>query len=244
MDISINVSARANKQKQLLNLIPADSCSIVDDKATISGVYVESKRVPDANRYIVHVKNGKVSIATKFTEGKGVFHDQLTGQRKHKSIVVVIESPHVDEYENSEPISPAQGNTGKRIEKYLVDVLNKQLQLGELDGNYDLIISNPVQFQASIIDLHKQALNSRNSATKAIRDKVWRAIFAVEENDFHERLSSYEPKVIINACTAGLKATVTESMSKWLQESNVDMYIANKHPCMWSSKTKLTKALR
>ena len=109
-----------------------------------------------------------------------------------------------------------------------------------MKGDYDLIISNPVQFQASLNNLHGQNLNAKNSETKAIRDKVWKEIFSRERDDFHNRLNSYEP-IIINACTANLKATITEAVVHWKKRGKADLYIANKHPCVWSEKTKLEK---
>lgn len=159
----------------------------------------------------------------------------------------MLESPHKDEYRCT-PIAPAQGTTGNNIYKHILNVLlstNSNLQ-----GTYDLIICNPVQFQASLYDIHSEDLNGKNNTPrKHIRNKAWKAIYSYEKRHFFISLIKYNPYVIINACTAyrpknknTLKEEVTLELQKWKTSSkkNPMMYEASEHPSAWKAKTHLT----
>ena len=221
---------------------------IIDEKgiAYINGVYDEARRVQDAWRYNILFKNNEIVEFCKFYQGIGRFYDQEIHSKKNRSIVIIIESPHKDEYtENFVPISPAQGATGEKIEKFIVDILRKHKQIELPNGLYNLLIVNPVQFQASLFNFHKVPLNSKHSAASALRDKVWRSIFLKEKDNFTKRLVSYRPALLINACTAKLKSLIDEEIEHLIENriiTDIGYFIANKHPSMWSSKTILTKA--
>ena len=90
----------------------------------------------------------------------------------------------------------------------------------------------------SLYNLHEQAINNKNYAVAAVRDKVWKKIFETEEEHLNKRLKKYKPLIIINACTANLKSIVTISINK---NFNYTLYEANKHPCLWHSNIKLKK---
>jgi len=246
MSIKISILTRAHKQQELINLLPLHSCKRIGNSVYISGVYSELKRVNDVYRYILQSKNGKLFIKKKFSNGIGNFNDQCSLKRANKSVVLVIESPHKDEYnKNYSPIAPAQGATGLKIEKYFCGIINKYKKIKLPTGNYDFIISNPVQFQTSLYHLHGVPLSSKNTAVSGVRDKIWKSIFPYEIKNFHSRISNYKPMIIINACTVKLKPLVNKELKKWKNSnksnSNVKIFTANKHPCIWSSKVSLKK---
>lgn len=245
MTFSIQISNKAKKQRELLNKICKHCKFDGEEMVSILGVYQEEKRVHDVWRYNVTVKNYKIVKFCKFYQGVGRFFDQ-TIDTKNRSIVLIIESPHKDEYDNKfAPIAPAQGATGEKIEKYIVDLLRNHKQVRLSDGLYNILIVNPVQFQASLFNLHKVSLSSKNSAVSAIRDKVWLSIFSKEKDNFVDRLISYKPSLLINACTAKLKSIVDTEIKYLLRNKQLNCggyFIADKHPSVWSSKTKLTKA--
>jgi hypothetical protein len=237
MTLSITIPRRAKKQLALFANIPSNLQSSVRCTVEISGVYTEEKRVNDAYRYIIQVKSGNASLKQSFSNGLGRFQDKATGEITHPTIVLVIESPHKDEYKNRNPVAPAQGTTGRKIEKYLTGLLNTSINHHLADGDYDFIVSNPVQFQASLFDLH--GANLTESPAKAVRDSVWKEIFPKEESNFHQRLTTYEPKLVINACTSMLLPIVEDSILCWKGTQSVDVYKATSHPCFWHSKTTL-----
>jgi hypothetical protein len=219
-----------------------DSYTLSGDKATINGVYTEDKRIEDSYRYIINIKNGAASIKTCFPVGKGKFNDQSTAKATHRVIALIIESPHKEEFDMQfNPIAPAQGATGENIRKYICHILNVHNCLDLKDNDYDLIICNPVQFQASLFHLHKTALNSKNRSVAALRDKVWLAIYQKEREHFLNRLTAYNPVAIINACTSKLKPLITSELIEWNIAKHIDIFVACKHPCIWSPSVIIKK---
>lgn len=117
-----------------------------------------------------------------------------------KTVVIVLESPHKDEYlrDVSQPIAPAQGTTGSNIQRWLGCVLRRCSKLlDELEGNTRVVITNPVQFQTSLSSV------IRSSSSEKVRDAVWGAIWSLQpiKDDFSARLERYRPDIVINACT-------------------------------------------
>ena len=109
------------------------------------------------------------------------------------TIAVVLESPHIKEfYPNGNPIGPAMGKTGENISKYLLPILKKE----KIKGKYKVILVEAVSFQCSN---GESPINSQN------RDKVFRYTWKNGgEKDFLQRLNSYNPEIVINACTGGI----------------------------------------
>jgi len=238
--ISINIK-NAPKQKELLEKIDKKYCIFNEDIVVITGIYEEKKRINDVYRYILSVNNNKFKLIPSYIKFQsisiGKFKDIPISYRdiNKKTILIVIESPHKEEYTKQfEVIAPAQGKTGKKIEKFLCKILeNNSIKLE--DEEYNIVICNPVQFQASLYYLHKETL--KETPSKSIRDKIWTAIFEKEEQNFKKRLLLYNPYLTINACTAKLKNKISESIQDCLNNS---LYIANTHPCMWSESTILS----
>lgn len=117
-------------------------------------------------------------------------------QKKNKRIVIILESPHRNEYDiNSKLGYPALGKTGENINNNLETVINTKLKgKMELDQVYDIILMNAVQYQTSLgID------------TKVFRDRIWLTLW-IENNlrsDFIKRLKKYNPDIILNFCSKG-----------------------------------------
>lgn len=71
------------------------------------------------------------------------------------AIIILLESPHTDEYKDGVPVGPANGKTGENINKYLTDILNeavtsKVITLYSKAKKYDLILMNAIQYQCSL----------------------------------------------------------------------------------------------
>lgn len=137
------------------------------------------------------------------------FNDDIALNHTNKPVILLIlESPHKDEYDDDfNPIAPANGATGAEIQikirKVLEEiVLNHNVQLK--DKTYYLIISNPVPYQTSLNYFHKQSLDG---IYKTLRNKVWGALWSIKsiQDDFEKKILDYDPDLIINACTGGVK---------------------------------------
>ena len=130
-------------------------------------------------------------------------------QQQPGSIVLLLESPHKDEYGRNITVrkAPAAGRRGSggNIARCLDTVLmHIQIETGLIMPGCHVVISNPVQFQtslhAALLDEHRKELDN------TLRDNVWRTLWDEPciKQCFLTRLGRYHPKVIINACTGKL----------------------------------------
>ncbi len=89
-------------------------------------------------------------------------------------IILILESPHKDEYKDKQAINPANGPTGAKIQGYLGylvkkiydELLNKKAKINK---KYDFCIVNPVPYQASF-----------GVSTKYVRNEVWTLLWENE----------------------------------------------------------------
>ena len=109
-----------------------------------------------------------------------------------KTIVIVLESPHKDEFKDSNFISPALGTTGRMLQTYFTDEnLNKLLGKEYLCNNYRVILMNSIQYQCSL-----------GAPTEKYCDCIWFTTWYNEGKDsFTNRIKSYDPDIIINLST-------------------------------------------
>ena len=142
-------------------------------------------------------------------------HRVATGSEASFSstIVVILESPHKFEFLNREidrPIAPACGVTGVKIQDVLLDMLLAN-RCVNLVNNTRVIIANPIPFQTSLYSVYDWPANSTYGRGH-IRDKVWLRLweYNVIRFNFLDRIRSYCPSVVINACTARLRPRVSE----------------------------------
>ena len=153
--------------------------------------------------------------------------EQLLQQQQLGNIVLLLESPHESEFiytcygyfdrPFTRPKAPACGSTGESIDRCLGTVLEmiREIHIAATPNAEELIvpechiiISNPIQLQTSLHAIHGQELSKKCSNGKwaRLRDKVWKTLWAEEHIKacFLERLTAYNPRLIINACTGSL----------------------------------------
>ena len=154
------------------------------------GCYVH----PDDGRY--HICNNRYIIPCS---------DVPVSQLQRGNIVLLLESPHEEEYEYIDggigtPKKPACGSTGDNIDKCLGNVLSRIEDQQLIVPSRHVIISNPIQFQTSLHAIHRQELQGKWAS---LRDYVWRTLWAEPhiQRSFLKRLKKYKPCLIINACT-------------------------------------------
>lgn len=175
-------------------------------------------QMPDVWRYTVQVKGGKIEPLVEVTEQliPSNFPDRLaTDAAGTKSILLLMESPHTDEYSvdangKLHPRAPAQGTAGRGVKKY-ADIVFAQLKLP--DGDYSLILANPVPYHASLSLLYQVSPGLRRSRlNRPVRDHVWRVLWKLDfmKKYFLERYRRYSPHTVLNCCTKNLRGEVTD----------------------------------
>ncbi|MDX2176281.1 MAG: hypothetical protein SF028_07395 [Candidatus Sumerlaeia bacterium] len=107
------------------------------------------------------------------------------GDDQAQSFGVLLESPHKNEYELRDgrihPIGPAQGDTGERLETHLEPLL-QGFTFGVDDGEYQLVLCNPVPFQASLFHLC-----GFDHLCRKVRDLTWEALWRMDHVSEHFR---------------------------------------------------------
>lgn len=205
--------------------------SISGNNVVIKGMFDKRMAVRDVHRY-----NVKTGVVLKCPQD---MHPSI--KRNLPTVVFLLESPHKDEYSKSNdeynPIAPAMGTiigtTGRNLDDGLGYVLS-QVRSGVADGSR-IIISNPVQFQASLHMILQDKLNT------SVRNAVWTALWQHQgrhiKNCFASRMENYNPYLVINACTGGQDDNngLNKQVTRFLKEEKIcrEIYEIN-HPSSWS----------
>ena len=175
------------------------------------------------------------------------------------TIVIVLESPHTDEFLKIEDewkaIGPACGDTGENLYKWLPEVLLNYVPCIIDRGNnfraehsvdkeiektcYAIRLVNAIPYQCSL-GVH----------TAKYRDdlfnKLWKNKLVKEE--FVKRLKTSQPSIIINCCTKGYKIKEEKDELRYLVQKEINAYnkIANclllraAHPSSYHFKNGLS----
>ena len=249
----MELSEESGEKYKKVNLILEDYCTIEveidksiaeeirkNNKINSENIDLKLSKVEDVYRYLIYYKKNKLlkkalkKDGTKFSESK--YGDRSTGRdkNKYKSIVLLLESPHCDEFDlNNNPIAPAQGETGKLIDEKILSVLDEILRLDKNtilaeDEKLRVIIANPIQYQTSLYMYHNKKLEDEY---QTLRNRCWRKIWDEKKikDDFEKRIKQYNPVLIINACTYSLKDKVT----KFLKDNKFENVYTSYHPSYW-----------
>lgn len=110
----------------------------------------------------------------------------------NKNIIIILESPHLNEFADKNFISPAIGKTGDFLQEYFFCCIKNHLSPHE---KYNVILMNAIQYQCSL-----------GEDTIIYRDKLWCELWFNynKKDDFIKRLKHYNPYIIVNACTIGM----------------------------------------
>lgn len=201
------------------------------------------KKVKDKWRYNLVNNNGWQLIKTNgqpilcapssgyfYLEDEGIASDNANDNIP--VILIILESPHKDEYRDDDffPLSPANGDTGVYFFKYFIThglpiLESLGLQLNH-QSEYKIFFVNPVPYQTSLDKIHKKGV------TDTFRNKVWKKLYPKCEVNFEERITSYNPKIILNSCTSGLKGIVQKKLNNVQFLQSVDIFQTS-HPSSW-----------
>ena len=200
-----------------------DPCG--NDGVLVKDFFGMNNRVPDVSRYRICNSGCCVRHDNRYSMSNGRYiipHCDISGQRLQDllreqqiqekqigNIVLILESPHKDEYQPGNincPIAPANGDTGHNIDRYLATVLSRiEMKEGQqlIVPSSHVVISNPIQFQTSLHAIHGKSLEG---TWETLRNNVWWTLWNNSEGHikqcFRERLVyTYNPSLIINACS-------------------------------------------
>ena len=143
-------------------------------------------------------------------------------------IVIVLESPHKNEYDASgNAIGPAQSTTGRLFNlKFTSMVSNSTIADAISLDTHDVIMVNAVQYQCSL----GNPLNTR--ANRAIRDQIWlNCLSGGCAQDLIYRIDAIDPMCVINLCTKGV-SNLQDTLSPLI--SGFGIYTYGSHPSTWN----------
>ena len=156
-----------------------------------------NNRVPDVSRY--HIDDHLQPV-----RHFDVPESRLQIQPQLRSIVLLLESPSVGEYQFgniSFPIAPANGTTGENIHRCLGKVLSdiktefrdagldeqalinaQHIEANLIEPGAHVIISNPIQFQTNLRSIHGQSTQGKKSSKwETLRNHIWERLWNDEE---------------------------------------------------------------
>ena len=162
-----------------------------------------------------------------------------------KTIVIILESPHKDEFIQSgsvfTPQKAAQGTTGENINNYIAQ--REWVKTLE-DGVYAIQLMNAIQYQMSCYNSILLP-NNIDGIDEVLRNRIFYLFWQQESivQDFVDRLTGYTPTVIINACTGGKlphrKPRIPEKHLNWLVQQIIpkeyeSIVKHDVHPVNWN----------
>lgn len=201
--------------------------------------FKKNKQVQNVTRFFIEANEEDVVIHSPIKNNdillNSSFDDALIESNyKNKTIAIILESPHIDEYESNTdkltPIGPAQGQTGKKIEKNIDKLIArlKEFNILEDNHNYRIIILNAVNFQTSLHFIHEKPLNNYY---RELRDKIWIKMWSEVpqiKNEFLKQIESLKKdSIIINACPKSLKPFINIEL---IQNTNKHYLFESNHP--------------
>lgn len=170
------------------------------------------------------------------------------------NIVIILESPHVDEFRHIIGCKdgfrigmPCMGKTGENLKEYFIDVLNnkenadefkKELQ-NDKNKKFNIIVMNAIQFQCSL----GLKLGKKKDEYSKEKDELCKKLIKYDEfqKNIINRLRVYKPRYILNCSTDAIGEDITNIVIEDL-EKNIDkygskgksiVYIRGTHPFRW-----------
>lgn len=236
------------------DLIKSNSKYILLDEETNTitlkkSFFKKNKQVPNVTRFFVELSGDVLTIETPteksdYVKNSSFDDDLIDTNYKNKTIAVILESPHIDEYEQGKdklvPIGAAQGQTGKKIEKSIEKLILSldTYQVIEHQHKYQVILINAVNYQTSLHFIHEKPMNNYY---RELRDKMWLKMWSEipqTKNDFTKQLDYLKKdSILINACPKSLKPFINHEL---IQFTNQFSLFESNHP---SSTEIWTKSL-
>ncbi|MBM7699349.1 hypothetical protein [Kurthia huakuii] len=181
-------------------------------------------------------------------------HDRIVNNasKNSKRYIIILESPHIDEYELKEnkykkgtllttdvlkPLKAANGETGKNLENLfsIFKFLTNQ-------KDFEYVLINRVNYQTSLGSF----LGNKKNTYPIIRDNIFKKIWRAEkvQEDFMNRLNNFlevdKEVIIINASTTAVDVGANEFKNFLLKQENLQVYniMHLNHPSAWNIEMK------
>ncbi|WP_029071110.1 hypothetical protein [Kandleria vitulina] len=183
--------------------------------------------------------------------------------KNYNNIVIILESPHVDEFryiigckDGFRIGMPCMGKTGENLKKYFIDELDKCLEevfnndkfkdilKDDKNKKFNIIVMNAIQFQCSLG--FKPSKEKNELCKKLFKDEVNDKDDKSEKNiikgNMIERLSEYKPKFILNCSTYIIRKKIEKIVIDYSENIDEDgksrsiIYIEGNHPSSWENE--------
>ena len=159
--------------------------------------------------------------------------------KNYNNIVIILESPHVDEFryiigckDGFRIGMPCMGKTGENLKKYFIDELDKCLEevfnndeckdILEDDKNkkFNIIIMNAIQFQCSLGFSTWKKTDKNKQKEETNKDKLCKKLLQNEaiKTNFTDRLKVYNPKYILNCSTRKIRNSIKYEIEDKLED--------------------------
>lgn len=230
-----------NKKSKLTPREKKKFKSPIYQKSVCNNQYIGLIRIERNNACLSQWLN--CSLSTSKNE-RDELNKQLLQKKEMPIFLIVLESPHKEEYEsNTDDIKipmPAMGETGKKLHLFLPKYINRikatiesetiSKGIGYVDIKneiYRVLLVNAIQYQCSL-----------GEDTVKYRTSVFCEMWRKEEvkDNFKSRIDWDNVKVVLNCCTNGNKSS---SIRKLIQDE-IDLHakadcvkLHSYHPSSW-----------
>lgn len=195
-----------------------------------SGIYYCSLECPNKIKFKISCKNKTYNIVRLKKE---IILNSKNIPKSKKFIVVIVESPHIEEFYGDCAISPLNGESGKRFCKYFVNCLQSNGKTSSyLKNGVKIAVINPVRHQASL---------GICPISETIKELVWEQMFKCEKDYFVDLIKKFKKKniLVLNLCTEGSVVKMHDCISDIMHNEKIRFY-NEKHPITWNSKKKFS----
>ena len=153
-------------------------------------------------------------------------------------ILLILESPHTDEFPGNKINGPAFGQTGKNINDKFIEMLNNSSIKDILPQKEicKIIIVNAIQYACSCginLDILKESMLKNVWKHDEVKEDFRKRILIIKNT-----IIKYKKKLVaINCCTKPIKESVGNEIKKVFKENIYEV----PHPAYWSRTKELPK---
>ncbi len=176
----------------------------------------------------------------RFVWKDGGLYPGPTRAPRSGGIIVLVESPHKDEFQDGgrgEALGPLRRKlTNSHLKKHLPGLLDeaaRRLDIGLRE--VDVVVVNSVQYQASLAACYR---TPRTPLLKDLRNDTWRALFRKRpiRDDLACRIQKLKPVLILVAATRDVQPCVGSFVagtgSRYLE--------VDRHPSGWAKQPQIS----
>lgn len=209
--------------------------------------FKKNKQVQNVTRFFVQLVDEAVNIEFPSKKNPLVFNSSYEDEiidpnDKNKTISIILEAPHIDEYEKNieklTPIGAAQGIVGKKIGKNMDSFILTLKEFGVIEENqiYRVNLINAVNYQTSLHFIHEKPMNN---PYRELRDKIWIKMWTEipqTRMDFTKLIENLKKgSIIVNACPKSLKPLINQQLIPFAER--IHLFESN-HPTSTELWTK------